>query len=121
MKRWLWILVVALPILATFQVIGTDRSIDTMHDVVAPRYVETTESALSQLDSKALAKLSASLLNDHKKMAEWWRWARDSYELTTYMLLGLVFLFAAILGAILWRMPSNPALNTDAERPQRAG
>lgn len=112
MRSWLWILVIAIPILATLQVVGTIRSIDATHAVTAPRYVEATESALSQLDSKALSKLSASLLNDHKKMAEWWRWAGNTYETTTYILLGLVFMLAAILAIVLWRMPSNPALES---------
>jgi hypothetical protein len=121
MRKWLWVLVIALPVLATLQVIGTVQSVGNSHQVVAPRYVEATERALAELDSKTLAKLSANLLSDHKKMAAWWNWARDAYELTSYVLLALVFLFAAVLGVVLWRMPSNPALNTDAERPQRAG
>ena len=112
MKRWLWILVIGLPLLAVFEVVETIRSVDIAHQMSAPRYVDTTENALSNLDGNALAKLSASLLNDHKKMAEWWRWAGNTYKTTTYILLGLVFMLAAILGIVLWRMPSNLAFES---------
>jgi len=115
-KKWLWILVIALPILAAFETIATVRSVDVAHQVVSPRHVDATESALAQLDSKALAKLSASLLNDHKTMSDWWRWAQNAYEMMLYLLLGVVFLFAAILAAVLWRMPSNPALKNGAAK-----
>ncbi len=117
MKKWLWILVIALPILVAFETIATVRSVDVAHQVVSPRYVEATESALAQLDSKALAKLSASLLSDHRTMSDWWRWAQNAYEMMLYLLLGVVFLFAAILAAVLWRMPSNPALQTERKLP----
>ena len=121
MKKWLWVIVVSLPIISALWTVDTLRSVDFGYRVAAPRYAEANESALAQLDNKSLAKLSASLLNDHKKMGEWWRGARGAYDVLIYGLLIVVFLMAAILGAILWRMPSNPALNTDAGRAQRAG
>jgi len=107
MKKWLWILVLALPILATLEVIATVGNIEFAYQVAAPKYAEVTESDLTHLDIKALAKLSTSLMSDHKKMAEWWSSARDTYKLLTYALLGLVFLFAAILGAVLCERPGR--------------
>ncbi len=112
MRKWSWIFVVLLPLIAASETISTIGAVDFAYRAITPKYVPVTESQLAELDSKLLAKATISAIEEHKKMAEWWRWAGNTYETTTYILLGLVFMLAAILAIVLWRMPSNPALES---------
>ena len=121
MKKWLWVLVIALPILATIEVIATIKNVDFAYRMSSPKYAEVTESELAHLDSKSLARLSLSLMGDHRRMTEWWNSTRDTYALMVYLLLGLVFLFAAILGVVLRRMPPGSTLDKDAGPAARPG
>jgi hypothetical protein len=111
MKKFLWALVISLPVLSTIWTLDTVRSIGVGYELIAPRYPEVTEASLTQLDSKALVKLAANVMNRDKALSEWWRVARESYDLLTYALLGFVFLLAAAMADLLRRMPSNPPLN----------
>ena len=119
MRKILWAMIIILPIAATVSASAVMRVVHITHQIVEPQTLRaaTAEAQFSQLDAKTLAAISIGLLKERKFVTDLWGWAHERYKILTTALLGLLFFFAALAGILLWRLPSNPGVHTDAQNP----
>jgi hypothetical protein len=113
-RRQLAILVLIIPIVAVGWIVGATGALEALVAFEAPSYAKTSASELATLQSDQLATIVVNAMEKATSMNDLWHRTAIAYERMLYTLVAVIAALAVALAYLLWRVPSNPTVESDA-------
>ena len=113
-RRQLAILVLIIPALAVAWIVGATGALEAFVAYEAPKYPKLSAAELATLHKDQLATVTANVMEKASSMNDVWQRTAVGYERMLYILLAVIVVLCLALAYLLWRVPSNPTVESDA-------